>query len=192
MNTNIVMENEDERQHLLSEFETEKYIEQDFKSRIKYSFNSIFKKDFEVRNRIIKFNKKPYPHFLNNETNYIDNNKYKWYTFIFLFLYYEFREFSNFYYLILCVTQFFDVLAVGFKISYITPVAVILAFRLTEEIVQELRIKNRDKLINNKIYQRYVSDGQYENIKSSEIRVGDIIKIGDERVPADVVILSAK
>lgn len=69
--------------------------------------------------------------------------------------------------------------------------AVILIFRLTEELMQEIRIKNRDKLVNNKIYQKFVN-GQYINISAKEIAVGDVIKIANERVPADVVILSAR
>lgn len=98
---------------LLSHVEKERYEPQDLKSRVKLSLKSTFNKTFSLASRTIKFDMPPFPRFLNNETNYIDNNKYKWYTFLFLFLYYEFREFSNFYYLLLCITQFFEPLQVG-------------------------------------------------------------------------------
>ena len=98
---------------LLADTEKEHHQPQTLKSRLRLSFLSTFSKKFTLDTRTIKFNTPPFPRFLNNETNYTDNNKYKWYTFLFLFLYYEFREFSNFYYLILCITQFFEPLQVG-------------------------------------------------------------------------------
>lgn len=98
---------------LLEENEKEHYRNQSLFSRMQYSFKSTFDKQFQLDKRVLKLSKKPYPRYLNNQTNVINNKKYTWYNFIFLFLYYEFSEFSNFYYLLLCITQFVDILQVG-------------------------------------------------------------------------------
>ena len=63
---------------------------------------------------------------------------------------------------------------------------------MIEELINEYKIHSRDKLINNKEYSRLEREGGYVSVKASDIKVGDIIRITDERVPADVVILSAK
>lgn len=63
--------------------------------------------------RIVKINERPYPRFLTESSNKIDNTKYNVFNFVFLFLYYEFSQFSNLYYLLLSVSQFFEPLQVG-------------------------------------------------------------------------------
>ena len=68
----------------------------------------------------------------------------------------------------------------------------ILGFRGIEELFQEIRINKRDKELNNQTYQKYTASGQYVDINAANISVGDVIKINDERVPADVIILAAK
>lgn len=68
----------------------------------------------------------------------------------------------------------------------------ILAFRAVEDIISEIRIKQRDQLINKKVYRKKDEYGHYIDIKSEEIKPGDVIVINDERVPADIIILSAK
>ena len=85
-----------------------------------------------------------YPRGIFESKNEINNTKFSVFSFIFIFLYMEFSDFSNIYYLFLTITQFFPLLSVGFKISYIFPLALILAFRAFEEIYQHFRIIKRD------------------------------------------------
>lgn len=98
----LLEENEKAHYHTMSSF-----------AKMRNSLKKLFNKDFTFEKRIVKMHKKPYPRYLNNETNLVDNTKYTWFNFIFLFLYYEFSQFSNFYYLLLCITQFIGPLQVG-------------------------------------------------------------------------------
>ena len=100
---------------------------------IKEKFN------FQISNQLIdKLYVKPfqkcYPRGLWMTQNVIDNTKFSWYSFIPIFLYMEFSDFSNLYYLLLTATQFIPALSVGFKISYFFPLVTILSFRAFEEI----------------------------------------------------------
>lgn len=77
-------------------------------------------------------------------------------------------------------------------ISYIAPLAIILALRFAEEAVQHIKTIERDSESNNKMYARLEKKFVYKFVRAGDLRVGDVIKIKDERVPADVLILSAK
>lgn len=58
--------------------------------------------------------------------------------------------------------------------------------------MQHYKTIKRDSQSNNKLYARLEKKFVYKFTKAGDLRVGDIIKIKDERVPADVLILSAK
>lgn len=77
-------------------------------------------------------------------------------------------------------------------ISYIGPLLVILVFRLVEEIFQHLRVQKRDRLINERLYDRLDPEGGVTKTQAGDLKVGDLIKLVNERVPADVIILAAK
>lgn len=72
-----------------------------------------------------------------------------------------------------------------------TPLAIILILRFLEEIVQHYKIKKRDREINDKLYGRLEKKFVYKYTRAGELKVGDIIKIKDERIPADIIILSS-
>ena len=184
-------ENEiNEENILLDETLKSEFQKQSFFSKLKYSLKK--------KNNLHKYYLKPFqgysPHGIFKETNKVNNTKFNYLTFIFVFLYYEFSDFSNFYYLLLTLTQFYPPLSVGFKISYIFPLAVILLFRALEELFQHLRILNRDKEANNNLYpiKTKLSQTGYLLRKSKDIKVGDIIKIVDKLVPVDIIILASK
>lgn len=77
-------------------------------------------------------------------------------------------------------------------ISYVGPLTIILTFRLVEEIFQHIRILRRDRLINERLYEKMDCEGSFLKIQAGDLKVGDIVKLVDERVPADVIILAAK
>ena len=157
-----------------------------FWERFKYSFKKTTEK------RIIKPKIGYYPRGLLLSSNELNNTKFSFYSFIFIFLYFEFSDFSNVYYLLLTLTQFVPAFEVGFKISYIFPLTIILIFRACEEIFQHFRILNRDKKINDRIYYILTEEDKFVEIKAKDLKVGDIIKIKGERVPADVFILASE
>lgn len=78
-------------------------------------------------------------------------------------------------------------------ISYLTPLVVILSIRFFEEIFDEINRYKRDRKINLEEYLVFdEKQGDFEQKKSQDIREGDIIKIFNQRVPADVIILKSK
>ena len=181
---------ETEENKLLDDSQKGEFVKQSIFSKLKYSLTK--------KNNIHKYHLKPFegysPHGLFTETNKVNNTKYNFLTFIFVFLFYEFSDFSNFYYLLLALTQFYPPLEVGFKISYIFPLLVILLFRALEELFQHLRIKNRDKESNSALYPIKTKSTQTGFLlkKSQDIKVGDVIKIIDNFVPVDIIVLASK
>ena len=126
------------------------YIEPSFREKIKFTFRRGKIPPERFINPGVGF----YPRGLFLSSNQTDNTKFTWYTFLPIFLYQEFSDFSNVYYLILTMSQFINVLSVGYKISYIFPLACILAFRAVEELFQHFRIISRDKKLNEKLYRK--------------------------------------
>lgn len=92
------------------------YKPQSLWSRFKLQMESSKHQPLYNGYRIIKPGQPPYPRILFGSSNKVDNTKYKWYNFIALFLYFEFSQFSNLNYLLLCVSQFFPTLKVGILI----------------------------------------------------------------------------
>jgi magnesium-transporting ATPase (P-type) len=85
------------------------------------------------------------------------------------------------------------VLIKGFLISYLLPLGVILAVRFVEEILDEISRYKRDRKLNLEKY--FIYDKEEKEFKeklSQDVREGDIIKILNQRVPADIAILKSK
>lgn len=78
-------------------------------------------------------------------------------------------------------------------ISYITPLAVILSIRFFEEVLDEFNRFKRDRKLNFEKYQIYnLKEQEFQEKSSQDVKEGDIIKILNQRVPADIVILQSK
>lgn len=65
-----------------------------------------------------------------NEPNVIDNSKYTAVSFLPLVLYHQFRYFFNMFFLIIALSQFVDMLKVGFLFTYLAPLVLVLGFTL--------------------------------------------------------------
>ena len=87
-----------------------------------------------------------------NPTNYpniIRNQKYNIITLIPFVLFNQFSLFSNQFYLLMAVSQFFDSLKVGFLFSYIAPLALVLFITIFKEGYDDYYRYLRDKEENN-------------------------------------------
>ena len=184
---------------IISEGEEKLFLDDTLKANYKKpSLMEKLKYSLKKRNQYEKYYIKPFnnysPRGFSIENNKVNNTKYTYINFLFLFLFYEFSDFSNFYYLLLALTQFYPPLEVGFKISYVLPLLAILFFRCLEELFQHLRISNRDKEANNTLYpvKSRVSQIGFLMTKSEDLKVGDLIKIVDKLVPVDIIILASK
>lgn len=122
-------------------------------------------------------------------TNKVDNKKYSILTFLPMFLFNQYKVFSNFYFLLIALCQLYEPFKIGFAIGYFGPLGLVTGLSLLKEIWDEYKRKVKDDKVNAEKYIRVLSDREVD-IKSSEIKVGDLLKISkNQRVPADVLLL---
>jgi len=80
------------------------------------------------------------------------------------------------FFLMVCISQFFDALRVGFLISYLAPLLFVLTVTMIKEAYEDWKRGQRDKLLNLKMYKRLdCHSGIIRDVKAQDIRVGDII-----------------
>lgn len=107
-------------------------------------------------------------------------------TFLPVFLYNEYKNFSNLYFLLLAITQLFPILRVGFLITYFGPIAIILGLSLIKELWDHYKTIQKDSECNNEKFTRLTATGE-EMIRSKDIRVGDFLKLHkNERIPVAI------
>lgn len=122
-------------------------------------------------------------------SNSICNQKYRWYSLFFWVFLEQFKYFFSVYFFFIAVTQIFERFRITSPVSSIAPWVLVLLICLFKEGYDDYLRFQRDKALNNQTYIRY-KNGEFKKIKSSDIRVGDIILLQkNERVPADMVLL---
>ena len=132
---------------------------------------------------------------ITNWSNLDENNKYNALTFLPLTLFNQFRQFGNFFYLVLTVTQFFPELAVGFLFTYIAPLAFVVAVSMGKELYDDINRRIQDKKTNTAKIRVIVPSVDKKDIQiiekdASALLIGDIIELKkDTRVPADIIVL---
>lgn len=89
------------------------------------------------------------PNYVSNKA---DNSKYNFLTFIPGVFYHQFKHFLNFYFLLIALLQFIPSLRVGFLITYITPIAIILTVSYIKEFWDELQRKRKDEAFNSELF----------------------------------------
>ncbi len=122
--------------------------------------------------------------------NRIRNQKYSFFTFLPKVLYGQFSQFYNFFFLLVCISQCFSALRVGFAFTYIVPLVFVLGVTLIKEAYDDIKRAIRDSEINNEKYGKLEGDGRVGEAASADIKVGDVIQVKEgQRVPADLVLL---
>ncbi|CAF4796391.1 unnamed protein product [Rotaria sp. Silwood1] len=122
--------------------------------------------------------------------NVIRNQKYNIITFIPLVLFEQFRIFFNLYFLIMACTQFVPGLRVGYLYTYWAPLGFVICVTMLREAYDDMKRAYRDKEVNSQKYTLLNTNGQKEEVLSSELQISDIIIIRkNQRIPADVVLL---
>ena len=131
-----------------------------------------------------------------NWSNKEENNKYNLVTFVPIVLFNQFKQFGNFFYLIMSISQFFPDLKVGFLFTYISPLAFVVCVSMAKELYDDINRRIQDKKTNSStinvlVYSPHKKEG-VEIIQkcASDLLVGDIIELKkNTRVPADIVVL---
>ena len=129
-------------------------------------------------------------------SNQIENQKYNLITFVPVVLFNQFKQFGNFFYLIMSISQFFDELVVGFLFTYISPLAIVVSISMLKELYDDINRRIQDKKTNSTLI-TVLLENPNDSSKPLEIQkqaaqllVGDIIELKkDTRVPADIIVL---
>jgi len=131
--------------------------------------------------------------------NSINNQKYSALTFLPLFLYEQFNQFWNLYFLCVAITQLpipgsiFEDFWIGLWWTVVLPLAFVVSISMLREAFDDLQRKKRDYLINYAKYHKLelgAPQCRVEEIASCRIRVGDLIVLNEgDRVPCDMVLL---
>ena len=152
-----------------------------------------FKKVDITSRRIVYFNNQALN--ITNWSNKEENNKYNLITFIPIVLFNQFKQFGNFFYLIMSITQFFPELKVGFLFTYISPLAFVVFVSMSKELYDDINRRIQDKKTNSSKITVLVSSPNKKGVETieknaSDLLVGDIIEIKkNTRVPADIIVL---
>lgn len=85
-------------------------------------------------------------------TNRQNNQKYNVITLIPVVLFNQFKFFYNFFFLVIALSQFIPALKVGFLITYIAPLAFVLAVTIVKECFDDFQRMRKDSELNNKKY----------------------------------------
>jgi len=120
----------------------------------------------------------------------MNNSKYTIVSFLPLVLYHQFRYFFNLFFLIIALSQFVNMLKVGFLFTYLAPLILVLGFTLIKEGYDDYYRKKRDEETNNQNYTLIEKTGT-KDISSMDLKVGQVIEVkSNQRIPADLIILS--
>ncbi|XP_026326361.1 phospholipid-transporting ATPase IA isoform X2 [Hyposmocoma kahamanoa] len=144
--------------------------------------------DSEQQNRVIFVNRaQPY----NYIGNRISTAKYSVYSFVPLFLFEQFRRYSNcFFLLIALLQQIPDVSPTG-RWTTLTPLILILSVSALKEVVEDWKRHRADDEMN----QRQVdilSNGSWTAVRWEKLKVGDVCRITNNNFfPADLIVLAS-
>ncbi|KAF9529869.1 aminophospholipid-transporting P-type ATPase [Crepidotus variabilis] len=143
--------------------------------------------------------------------NIVRNQKYNAFTFLPIVFYEQFKFFFNLYFLLVALSQFIPALKIGFILTYVAPLALVLFVTMGKEAYDDYKRHLRDKEANSQRYltltpsnkssthpsalhnpeQVYLNThANTRSVPSSSIRVGDLILLEkNQRVPADMILL---
>ena len=147
--------------------------------------------------RIVGFRNKSYN--VTQWSNKVENNKYNIILFLPTVIYNQFKQFGNFFYLVMAISQFIPEIKVGFLFAYVSPLCFVVVVSLLKELADDINRRIQDfKTNSTKVTiiqfdkKNKSSSRELKRVKKSysNLKIGDIIELNkDERVPADIVVL---
>ncbi|XP_045459534.1 probable phospholipid-transporting ATPase IA [Melitaea cinxia] len=142
----------------------------------------------EQQNRVIFVNRPQPQKFVNNR---ISTAKYSVPSFVPLFLFEQFRRYSNcFFLLIALLQQIPDVSPTG-RWTTLTPLILILSVSAIKEVVEDFKRHRADDETNRRKVE-VLREGRWQSIRWEKLQVGDICKVvNNQFFPADLVLLAS-
>ena len=143
-----------------------------------------FHKVDTVSKRVVGFRDQSYNKTL--WSNKEENHKYNVLLFLPTVIYNQFKQFGNFFYLTLTISQFIPELKVGFLFAYLSPLCVVIVVSLLKELsddinrrIQDLKT-NSTKVTTIHLYKKnkHAKKELKRSLKSSsKLKIGDIIEL---------------
>ena len=196
MNSN----NSDEKISIIEEFQLD--IQKPKRKCCKSFFTCCFpccaKVDTKSK-RIVGFRDKSYN--ITHWSNKVENNKYNMILFLPTVIYNQFKQFGNFFYLVMAISQFIPDIKVGFLFAYVSPLCVVVIVSLLKELIDDVNRRIQDlktnstkvttiQFIKNKKNKNSLKELKKIKKSYSNLKIGDIIELNkDEKVPADIIVL---
>ena len=129
-------------------------------------------------------------------SNKEENHKYSVLFFVPIVLFNQFKQFGNFFYLLLSISQFFAIFKVGFLFTYVAPLSIVVGFSMLKELYDDIKRRIQDKKTNSTLITTLIlNPDDTKNVvkiekKAADLNIGDIIELKkDNRVPADIIVL---
>ena len=121
-------------------------------------------------------------------SNYISTTKFTLINFLPKVIWLQYKQFSNVFF------TFIAILNVFFRVYNITttvaPIVFILIVAMLRELIEDLARYNQDRIMNRQLFV-VIRNGTLMEVRSSDIRVGDLISLAiDREVPCDCLIVS--
>lgn len=124
--------------------------------------------------------------------NTVRNTKYNMVTFVPCVVWQQFQSFSSLYFFAIMVAQTNSKLAISPFIASFAPWAFVLCLSLVNEGLDDYKRHQRDRESNSAPY-RVWKEKAYAAVKSSDIKVGDLVLVGKgDRIPADCILLKTE
>ena len=121
--------------------------------------------------------------------NKISTTKYKWYSFLPMGLYEQFRRVANLYFAFHAAITLTPVSPVN-PITTVLPLAFVIGVSMAKEGLEDIRRGRSDKDVNNRLVQTLDSDGVFRKRRWKQLNSGNIVKVEcDEFFPADLLFL---
>ncbi|XP_039305237.1 probable phospholipid-transporting ATPase IA isoform X2 [Solenopsis invicta] len=125
------------------------------------------------------------------KNNHITTAKYSFLTFIPLFLFEQFRRYSNCFFLFIALMQQIPDVSPTGRWTTLVPLIFILSLSALKEIVEDVKRHRADDEINMSEVE-VLRDGRWQWIQWRAVAVGDVVKVHNNTFfPADLILLSS-
>ncbi|VEN56036.1 unnamed protein product [Callosobruchus maculatus] len=144
-----------------------------------------------LQSRYVIINNKNVYFIRRSASNKIRTAKYTLITFLPIFLFEQFRKWSNVFFLLIALLQQIPNLSPTGRYTTIIPLTFIMTVSAVKEIIEDVKRQRDDRDVNNQQV-NVIKRGTWTTQKWRNIKVGDIVRVRcDEAFPADLVLLSS-
>ncbi|EEB10431.1 conserved hypothetical protein [Pediculus humanus corporis] len=152
------------------------------------SINSGGTDEPEDNRRHININEEQISKFCSNK---VSTAKYSLFSFLPIFLFEQFRKYSNIFFLFIALLQQIPDVSPTGRYTTLIPLVFILTVSAVKEIVEDFKRHRADRETNHRKAE-VLRNGHWDDVKWRNVVVGDIVKIRNNQFfPADVVLLSS-